>query len=171
MRVLPSSSRFSVWRSRVRQWLPAGAGYEGTIACMQACWARRRDVLFGVTAGLLKLIGGQLGTAGVGTAGLALFVAALVGTGILGTAINQRAYQIAPLAFSMPLVNVVDVLIAIGFGGLVFGEVPGHGPGGVVVQAIALATIAVGLREIARLAPRRREPLAPRRVRVTGATR
>ncbi len=128
-------------------------------------------VLFGVTAGLLKLIGGELGTDGVGTGGLALLVASLVGTGILGTAINQRAYQIAPLAFSMPLVNVVDVLIAIGFGGLVFGEVPGHGPGRVVVQAIALATIAVGLREIARLAPRTREPLAPRRVRVTGATR
>jgi hypothetical protein len=94
-----------------------------------------------------------------------------VGVGVLGTAINQRAYQIAPLAFSMPLVNVVDVLIAIGFGGLVFGEVPGHGPGGVAVQVLALATLAIGLREIARLAPRRREPLAPPRIRVTEAAR
>jgi drug/metabolite transporter (DMT)-like permease len=127
--------------------------------------------LFGVTAGLLKLIGGEMGETGVGPGVPPLLVAALVGTGILGTAINQRAYQIAPLAFSMPLVNVVDVLVAIGFGGLVFGEVPGHGPGGLVVQALALATLATGLREIARLAPSPRDPVVSRRVGVTGAAR
>jgi drug/metabolite transporter (DMT)-like permease len=127
--------------------------------------------LFGVTAGLLKLIGGEMGKPDVGPGVLPMLVAALVGTGILGTAINQRAYQIAPLAFSMPLVNVVDVLIAIGFGGLVFGEVPGHGPGGLVVQGLALATLATGLREIARLAPPPGDPVVSRRVGVTGATR
>ena len=35
-------------------------------------------------------------------------LAGLVIAGVLGTAVNQRAYQIAPIAFSMPLVNVVD---------------------------------------------------------------
>jgi hypothetical protein len=141
--------------------------------------------LFGVTAGLLKLIGG-VDVAQVGSGELALLVVALAGTGIVGTAINQRAYQIAPLAFSMPLVNVVDVLVAIGFGGVVFGEVPGHGAGGMVVQLLALSILAAGLREIARLEPRSEDPapvepaprepcsarpLAQRRVRVAGATR
>jgi drug/metabolite transporter (DMT)-like permease len=144
-------------------------------------WLRGRDrlhasllgatagCLFGVTAGLLKLISGDLG--GVGSGMRAVSVVALVSIGIVGTAINQRAYQIAPLAFSMPLVNVVDVLIAIGFGAVVFGEIPAHGAGGVFLQLLSLAILAVGLREIARLAPGSKEPLTARRVRVTGATR
>jgi glucose uptake protein GlcU len=41
---------------------------------------------------------------------------------------NQRAYQIAPLSFSMPVVNVVDIVVAILFGVLVFGEAPAHSP-------------------------------------------
>jgi drug/metabolite transporter (DMT)-like permease len=142
-------------------------------------WLRGRDrlhasllgatagCLFGVTAGLLKLISGDLG--GVGSGRRALSVVALVSIGIVGTAINQRAYQ--PLAFSMPLVNVVDVLIAIGFGAVVFGEIPAHGAGGVFLQLLSLAIVAVGLREIARLAPGSKEPLTAQRVRVTGATR
>ena len=73
-----------------------------------------------------------------------MLVVALAGAGILGTAINQRAYQIAPLAFSMPVVNVVGVLVAIVFGAFVFGEVPGHSPGGMVVQLLGLGVLAVG---------------------------
>jgi drug/metabolite transporter (DMT)-like permease len=127
--------------------------------------------LFGITAGLLKLIGGELGTPEARSGALPLLVVALVGIGILGTAINQRAYQIAPLAFSMPVVNVVDVLVAIGFGALVFGEVPGRGPGGMAVELLPLATLALGLREIARLAPAARDPLVPCRPRLAEATR
>jgi hypothetical protein len=82
-----------------------------------------------------------------------VLVATLASAGIVGTAINQRAYQIAPLAFSMPVVNVVGVLVAMVFGAFVFGEVPGHSPEGMAVQLIGLGVLAAGLREIARLAP------------------
>ena len=102
---------------------------------------------------------------------MAVLVVALVGVGILGTAINQRAYQIAPLAFSMPVVNVAAVLVAIGFGAFVFGEVPGHSPGGMVVQLLGLGILAVGLREIARLAPCAEEPILPHQACVTGTAR
>ena len=43
-------------------------------------------------------------------------LAALVATGLLGTAMNQRAYQLATLSTSMPLVNVTDVVVAVTFG-------------------------------------------------------
>jgi len=55
---------------------------------------------------------------------------------------------------SMPLLNVLDVLVAVTFGVLVFHEAPGHGPTALAVQSIALGCLAVGLREVARLGPR-----------------
>ncbi len=127
--------------------------------------------LFGVSAGMLKLVGAELGRRELVPESLAVLVAALAGAGILGTAINQRAYQIAPLAFSMPVVNVVGVLVAIGFGALVFGEVPGHSPGGMLIQLLGLGILTVGLREIARLDPGDDDQTVPVRVCVNGAVR
>jgi len=127
--------------------------------------------LFGISAGMLKLVGADLSGRHVPPGGLALLLVALVSVGILGTAINQRAYQIAPLAFSMPVVNVVGVLIAIVFGAFVFGEIPGHTPGGLLLQLLGLGILAVGLREIARLSPGAEDPILPRQVCMAGAAR
>jgi drug/metabolite transporter (DMT)-like permease len=106
-------------------------------------------VMFGLTAGLLKAVGGSV-TSGAPLATVAP-LAALVVTGLLGTAMNQRSYQLAPLSTSMPLVNVVDVVVAVAFGALVFHEAPTHTPGLLVVQAAALLCLAAGLHLIARL--------------------
>ena len=84
-------------------------------------------------------------------AGLVVVIGMLVSAGLLGTALNQRAYQIAPIAFSMPLVNVVDIVVAVLFGAAVFGELPGHTVGHVVAQLAAVGCIAVGLSLIAAL--------------------
>ncbi|HET6562301.1 MAG TPA: DMT family transporter [Marmoricola sp.] len=106
-------------------------------------------VLFGVTAGLLKLIAsGAGGSEATVLVGLLVVLAAV---GVAGTALNQRAYQLAPLAFSMPVVNVVDVLVAVFFGAAVFGELPGHTPEVLLLQLAALGCVAVGLRGIALL--------------------
>ncbi len=126
--------------------------------------------LFGVSAGMLKLIGADLGEPQVRVGLLVVLLGALVGVGLLGTAINQRAYQIAPLAFSMPVVNVTGVLVAIAFGAAVFGEVPGHSSGGWVVQLFGLGTLALGLRDIARLAPGAGDSM-PRQACLAGAAR
>jgi glucose uptake protein GlcU len=104
--------------------------------------------MFGLSAGLLKVVGAAV-SSGHGAAAAAP-VAALVGVGLLGTAMNQRAYQIAPLSASLPVLNVVDVLVAVTFGVLVFHEVPGHAPAVVALQCAALACLAAGLRQIAR---------------------
>jgi len=108
-------------------------------------------VMFGATAGLLKLVS----ITATSTSGLHLpFLAALgmlVASGLLGTAMNQRAYQIAPIAFSMPLVNVVDIVVALLFGAAVFGELPGHTFGQLGLQLGALVCVSVGLVLIASL--------------------
>lgn len=106
-------------------------------------------VMFGVTAGLLKAVGGAVSE----PARLLLLVGGLVVGGLLGVAMNQRAYQIAPLACSMPLVNVVDVLVAVLFGAVVFGESPAHAPGFLLLQALGLLVTTVGLRRIFSLEP------------------
>lgn len=114
--------------------------------------------LFGLTAGLVKLAAARSADA-VGPGGhlLALATAwpawAIVLTGLSGVALNQRAYRAGPLSASMPLLNIVDVLVAIGFGVLVFGEVPAHHPTALLGQAAALVLMSVGLRRLARIEP------------------
>jgi hypothetical protein len=109
-------------------------------------------VMFGLTAGLLKLIG--TAASSEHPEAVAAPLAALILAGVLGVAMNQRAYQIAPLSVSMPLLNVLDVLVAVTFGALVFHEAPGHSPAVLVLQCLALGCLAVGLREVARLGTR-----------------
>lgn len=108
-------------------------------------------VMFGLTAGLLKVVTNAVASGQVATFGFLISFGCLVGAGLLGTAMNQRAYQIAPLSFSMPVVNVVDIVVAILFGVLVFGEAPAHSPGRLLLQAGGLALAVLGLRMIASL--------------------
>jgi drug/metabolite transporter (DMT)-like permease len=122
-------------------------------------------VLFGLTAGLLKLVGTAFSQPGTPLLTRLLLVGGLVGAGLMGTAVNQRAYQMAPIAFSMPLVNVLDIVVALVFGSLVFQEVPGHTPTGLAMQVVALGCVALGLRGIARL-DAAEAPSAPARLEV-----
>jgi hypothetical protein len=109
--------------------------------------------MFGATAGLMKYAGSAL-TAPGGRWSAVVALGMLAVAGLLGTAMNQRAYQIAPIAFSMPLVNVVDIMVAVLFGAAVFGEVPGHTVSHVVVQLAALGCVTTGLALIAALRAR-----------------
>ncbi len=146
--------------------LAAAAG--ALIALVAAWWAGRRSgvrraggyglaagVLFGVTAGLVKLAA-DAATSGRGLGGhlMALATAwpawAVVAVGMSGVVLNQRAYRAGPLSASMPLLNIVDVLVAIGFGVLVFGEVPDHDPAALALEAVALVLMALGLWRLAR---------------------
>jgi hypothetical protein len=75
-------------------------------------------------------------------------VVTLAGLGVWGMALNQRTYQIAPLSISMPVLNVVDVLVAIAFGYLVFGEIPAHQPKSLLVEGCGVALMGTGLRQL-----------------------
>ena len=159
----PGASRPPAWTSAL-----AAAVIGAGLAVGAAIWAGRRrgarrasgyglacGVLFGVTGGLVKLAAIHAGT-GHGFADhlwslLSGWPAwAVVVTGLSGVVLNQRAYRAAPLSASMPLLNTVDVLVAIGFGLVVFGEVPAHSPLALLGEAAALVLMIVGLRRLAR---------------------
>ena len=74
----------------------------------------------------------------------------LVAAGLLGTAMNQRAYQLAPISYSMPMVNVVDIMVAVLFGAVVFGELPAPHPG-----HARPAVVSAGLRRVSACASSR----------------
>lgn len=69
----------------------------------------------------------------------------LVVVGLAGVAINQVAYRSAQLSASMPVLNVVNVLVALSFGYLVFAEIPRHSPAAVAVELVSLAMMCAGL--------------------------
>ncbi|MGH3094853.1 MAG: DMT family transporter [Streptosporangiales bacterium] len=127
-------------RSRNRQALSLGA-------CV--------GVLFGLTAGLTKIVAGQFASDGIENALLSWPIYALVVAGAFAIVVNQRAYRIAPLSMSLPMINVVDVAGAVLFGLVVLGEVPAHNPLAVATQAAAVVAMLVGLWLIARAASKR----------------
>jgi hypothetical protein len=62
--------------------------------------------------------------------------------------VNQRAYRVGALSASMPILNIVDVLVALAFGVVVFREIPAHSLTAVPVELAALACAALGLRRL-----------------------
>lgn len=111
-------------------------------------------VLFGVTAGLVKLIVTNLDPAQPVRLITTWPLWALLCVGLCGTAVNQRAYQAAPLSMSMPVLNIVSPLVALLFGWAVFEEKIAHTPAAVAAMAVASACMLVGLVRIARLSER-----------------
>jgi hypothetical protein len=112
-------------------------------------------LLFGLTAGLVKLAT-TLSASAHGALGQlwALLTAwptwAVVVVGISGVSLNQRAYRCGPLSASIAILNIVDVLVAIGFGIVVFHERPASSVLAVLGQLVGLLVIVVGLRGVAR---------------------
>jgi hypothetical protein len=106
-------------------------------------------ILFGLAAGTLKLV--VLDT----THGLESVVAigTLFGLGAWGFALNQRTYQVAPMAISMPVLNVVMLIVATAFGGTVFREIPDYTASTIAVQVIAMVVMGIGLTKLAGSAP------------------
>jgi drug/metabolite transporter (DMT)-like permease len=110
-------------------------------------------ILFGLVAGLVKLAFAQIGnSSAAGPSALlhswAVWAVPVVGLG--GVVINQRAYRAARLSASMPILNIIDVIVALAFGVAVFRETPAHTPAAVVAQALALVCMAIGLRRLSR---------------------
>lgn len=108
-------------------------------------------VLFGLVAGLVKL------TTTLVTSGQHPFTVltlwstwAVLAIGLSGVAVNQRAYRAARLSASMPILNIVDVLVALLFGIVVFGETPVHTPLAVAGELVGFACVAFGLRRLSR---------------------
>ncbi|WP_182377035.1 DMT family transporter [Nocardioides sp. WS12] len=108
-------------------------------------------VLFGLMAVLIEAC--QLHRDEHGWVGLAAtwLPYALVAAGLGGISVNQLAYRSARLSASMPVLNVVNCLLTLGFAHVVFREVPAHTPGSALTSLAALLAMAWGLWRLARL--------------------
>jgi hypothetical protein len=106
--------------------------------------------LFAVTASLLKVCTGLLARGPLHLVGSwQLYV--LVIAGAAGILLNQLAYQAGPLSASLPAITVVDPLIAVLIGVVVFDEHLRHTPAAVVGEVLFLALLAVAGVALSRL--------------------
>jgi drug/metabolite transporter (DMT)-like permease len=110
--------------------------------------------LFGLVAGLAKTVLGELGD-GFSNIFVHWHLWALLGTGLWAVLLNQRAYQVSRLSVSAPILNILQVFTAVGFGIVVFGEEFGSSPGVLVGEVVGLLVVILG---VYRLASRTAEP-------------
>jgi hypothetical protein len=75
---------------------------------------------------------------------------ALIVTGVWGLIVNQRAYTQAPLSVSLPVMTVMDPVVAVVFGAYVYNERPADTPVAVIVQVTALTGLAFAVAALAR---------------------
>ena len=113
-----------------------------------ALLAGASGVLFGLVAGLVKLVLARFG-GGLGAVLASWSLWALVITGIWAILLNQRAYQATRLSVTTPVLNVAEVAVAITFGLLVLGENPGQSPPVVIGELVGLALVIVGVFKLA----------------------
>jgi hypothetical protein len=102
-------------------------------------------LLFGLVAGLLKMSLEAFARGGIHLVLTSWPVWGLLLAGAGGVLTNQRAYRVAALSASMPVLNIVNVLTALTFGYSVFHEVPRHSPLLLALEALALAAVGAGL--------------------------
>jgi hypothetical protein len=77
-------------------------------------WGAAAGVLFGLVAGLLKIIIGQAQGGLTAVLGQGPVWALLV-TGACAVVLDRRAHRVTKVSVSMPVLNLVDVLVALVF--------------------------------------------------------
>jgi len=105
--------------------------------------------LFGLVAGLAKMVLDQLAGGGFASIFGHWPLYALVVTGTWAVLMNQRAYQVSRLSVSAPILNIVQVFTAVGFGVVVFGEEFGSTVGVFVGEFIGLVVVVLGVYRLA----------------------
>ncbi|WP_183093945.1 DMT family transporter [Nocardioides stalactiti] len=122
-------------------------GRSATSAFLLGCSSGLLFALMAVLIKAVQLHGDAHGTLATATTWLPY---ALAGCGVGGIAVNQLAYRAARLSASMPALNVVNCLVALGLGHAVFHESLTTGPMASVVAAAALAAMGWGLWSLSR---------------------
>lgn len=133
-------------------------GVLGVLGASRVVDATSRAFLLGSAAGILFALVAvliKMSLEVVTTDGLTGLVTTwpfylLAVAGLSGVLCNQLAYRSARLSSSMPVLNVVNVLVALAYGYLLFHEVPRHSPGVLAVELLALGAMLTGLWILAR---------------------
>ena len=140
----------------VTVWLAVGAA-----ALTSARWVRDRTrrafllgsasgIYFALVAVLLKMLLDELPAIGIFGLLRTWSLYALLIAGLGGVLGNQLAYRSARLSSSMPVLNVVDVLLAVSFGYLLFHEVLRHSAWALVLEGLAALAMLTGLWSLAK---------------------
>ncbi|HSP39475.1 MAG TPA: DMT family transporter [Frankiaceae bacterium] len=105
-------------------------------------------VIFGLIAGVLKA---ATYNHSIGTPFYANWaVYAVIPLGVCGFLSNQRAYNVAPLTSSLPVLNLLNPLVAILFGVVAFAERPPGSAIANVAGVLGLSTVLLGIFFLAR---------------------
>lgn len=115
-------------------------------------------VLYGLTAGLIKV------TTSHARHGLVPLLHhwslwLIVPAGLSAFFLSQSAYQATRLSVSAPAVNIVDVLVAVAFGSIVFRDRFFSSPGQLVVELVGASMIGVGVWRLVKESERHHEDL------------
>jgi len=133
----------------------------GAVAAV-ACWRHaarhspaQEGLLLGAAAGInWGLTAGTLKATSAATSPVTLYtnwpLYVLVLLGISGFLANQRLYHRTPLTTSLPILNVTNPLVALGYGFLAFGERPSQQPALVALQVVGLLVVLLGVYCMAR---------------------
>jgi drug/metabolite transporter (DMT)-like permease len=135
--VIGATTAATTWRSSSR----FGRNHAGLLLGLSG------GIVFGLIAGVLKTVTGADNLLAVLT-NWPLYC--LLALGCCGFLINQHAYSRAPLASSLPVLNVVNPAVAVLFGIVVFDERPSGQPLTVVTELIGLVLVLVGIFFLAR---------------------
>jgi drug/metabolite transporter (DMT)-like permease len=154
----PEAAGRSVHLGRAAVMMAVGAGLAVVLmlAARRTSVERRRGLLlgavagtlFGLVAGDVKLVFSRLGE-GLGSVLGYWPLWTLVVLGLWAVLVNQRAYQAARLSVTAPVLNIAEVLVAIAFGMIVFGESAHSSTGQLVGEAVGLALVITGVVKLA----------------------
>jgi drug/metabolite transporter (DMT)-like permease len=107
-------------------------------------------VLFGLVAGLLKLTSAQVSAGSLLTLVTSWPAWTVLVIGAAGVATTQHGYRATGMSASLCALNMTDVVVALVFGLVVFGEVPAHDVTALLLEAVAVLLVIVGLRRLGR---------------------
>ncbi len=118
-------------------------------------------IVFGLVAGSIKAATGAWSDGELLTTWPLYAVCVLGPTGFL---LNQRAYNRSRLPDYLPMLNMVNPLVALAFGVVVYAERPRGNAVAIAAQAVGLAAVLLGIFFLARAEDAATEPAALREV-------
>jgi hypothetical protein len=137
-----------------------------TVAAVAACvrysgaGGPRRALLLGASAGILFGVTGAITetTGHLLYHGLLAAVTnwapyALIAASVTGLLLNQSAYQVGQLGWSLPVITILEPLVAIAIGELMFGEHIDTGPVARIGELLGLAGMVAGVLILSRRPP------------------
>jgi hypothetical protein len=113
-------------------------------------FAAAASTVYGVTAGLTKVVTGQLQHGGIVAPLQSWELYSAIVTGVTGVLLTQNALKPGALAAPVAVITLGDPLVAIAIGLLWLGESVNDAPWAVVLEVLAIASMCAGIALLAK---------------------